>query len=326
MIPKPTKREIIRSYKISKRMDLDISTVSAAFRLALKKDNTVKKIDIVYGGMAENVKAMNGTGVVFADTTINEIGLYGYIQQILAERLTLNTGLRYQHHSVYGVEWIPAAGFAYKFDESFSWKGNISKGFRSPTLKELYMWGTQNPDLKPESIMNYETGFLKTFLDNKISAELTFFTVSGDNLITTVPLNGTVKFMNSGKVSNKGIEFALNAEATDNLVINGTYSYINMKHPVYATPEHQIYLNARYRLKNIQLTGSILRIINLDNDPSSVVNEVEYTLLKAKAIYHIAKNINVYVSGENLLNQKYQVNRYYTMPGITVFTGMNFSF
>jgi len=53
MIFKPRKGETIRCFKISKRKDLDISTVSACFRLSLKDDQTVNKIDIVYGGMAD---------------------------------------------------------------------------------------------------------------------------------------------------------------------------------------------------------------------------------------------------------------------------------
>ena len=55
-IPKPGKDRIIKSYKISKRKDLDISTVSAAFRLELGNDNIVNGIKIIYGGMAEMTK------------------------------------------------------------------------------------------------------------------------------------------------------------------------------------------------------------------------------------------------------------------------------
>ena len=61
MITKPRKNEIIRSYKVSKRMDLDISTVSVCFKLALNKDKTVKDIDIVYGGMADRPKRATKT-------------------------------------------------------------------------------------------------------------------------------------------------------------------------------------------------------------------------------------------------------------------------
>lgn len=46
----------VRSYKISKRKDLDISTVSAAFRLRLHPDRTVAELQLIYGGMAAMTK------------------------------------------------------------------------------------------------------------------------------------------------------------------------------------------------------------------------------------------------------------------------------
>ena len=56
IIPIPSKSEILRSYKLSKRKGLDISTVSACFKLELDADKNVKKIDILFGGMAETTK------------------------------------------------------------------------------------------------------------------------------------------------------------------------------------------------------------------------------------------------------------------------------
>ncbi|MCX6122558.1 MAG: xanthine dehydrogenase small subunit [Ignavibacteriales bacterium] len=47
---------IIKSYKISKRKDLDISTVSAGCRLELNSNKSVKAIKLIYGGMADCVK------------------------------------------------------------------------------------------------------------------------------------------------------------------------------------------------------------------------------------------------------------------------------
>ncbi len=98
-----------------------------------------------------------------------------------------------------------------------------------------------------------------------------------------------------------------------------------MEDPVYATPEHNLYLSANYQWKKLRFNASLQQIVNLDNDPSPVVSSEDYTLLKAKAAYSINKYLRWYVSGENLLNEKYQVNRYYTMPGATVFTGINIS-
>jgi iron complex outermembrane receptor protein len=288
-----------------------------------KGNNLTLGIDYMnYGGMAENLLAMNGNGIVFADTTVNETGLYGFVQQSLFEDLTLNAGLRYQNHSVYGNQWIPSAGFAWKFANSATWKGNISKGFRSPTIRELFLWGP-NPELDPESIINYETGFSSSFFSRKMNAEITFFYVKGDNLIVTIPMQG---LRNAGKISNKGIEFLVNTQPVKNLNLEATYSFIDMKNPVYATPEHHLYFSANYGWKKLQVMGSIQQIVNLDNDPSPAVASEDYTLVKAKAVYNINKYLKWYVSGENLLNEKYEVNRYYTMPGATVFSGLNIVF
>jgi xanthine dehydrogenase small subunit len=54
-IPKPEKNVYVKSFKVSKRKDLDISTVSLASRLVLEKDK-IKEIILAYGGMAEITK------------------------------------------------------------------------------------------------------------------------------------------------------------------------------------------------------------------------------------------------------------------------------
>jgi len=61
IIPKPTDSAIIEAYKISKRKDLDISTVSAGFYLELTNGDTVKNINLYYGGMASITKTANKT-------------------------------------------------------------------------------------------------------------------------------------------------------------------------------------------------------------------------------------------------------------------------
>lgn len=51
-IPATTPGTVVRSYKVSRRRELDISTVSAAFRLERAADGTVGRIVLAYGGMA----------------------------------------------------------------------------------------------------------------------------------------------------------------------------------------------------------------------------------------------------------------------------------
>jgi iron complex outermembrane receptor protein len=277
---------------------------------------------ISYGGIAENELAMGGQGMVFGDTVVYEAGIYGFVQQTFFEKLTMNAGLRLQDHKVYGQVWIPAAGFAWKVAVQTTWKANVSKGFRSPTIQELFIWN-HNPNLNPEQIMNYETGILQTLFNQRLSLELTGFYVTGDNLIVNVPMQG---LQNAGSVSNKGLEFSAAANLTRDLALNVTYSYIGMKSPVYATPRQNIFGSVRYQLNRFRLSASVQHIDQLDTDASAETHFENYTLLNARITYRIFKFAELYLSGENMLHQNYETNRYYPMPGITLFGGVYLKF
>jgi xanthine dehydrogenase small subunit len=54
-IPRPSKDTVLKWYKISKRKDLDISTLSGGFRLRLES-GTVREIILAFGGMAAQTK------------------------------------------------------------------------------------------------------------------------------------------------------------------------------------------------------------------------------------------------------------------------------
>lgn len=288
------------------------------------KGNTITVgLDYInYGGMAENRKAKNGAGMVFADTTVHELGYYGFVQQSIAKKLTINGGLRLQHHNVYGNKWIPSAGLAWAINPATTVKANFSKGFRSPTIRELFLWN-YNSNLRPETVLNYEAGITRSFLDRKLNLELTGFWVDGDNLIITIPNKG---LQNAGEVSNKGLEFSADANPSAKFNIHAAYSYINMKSPVYATPEHQLFISSRYRLDQTAFMLTLQKVANLDTDPSAKVHHENYTLVNAKVSQRFCKYAEVFVSAENLLGEKYELNRYYTMPGITVFAGINLQF
>jgi iron complex outermembrane receptor protein len=275
-----------------------------------------------YGGMAENLLALQGRGMGFADTAICELAFYGFVQQNVMDKVSLNAGLRYTRHQTYGGEWIPSVGITYQIGKATGWKAIASKGFRSPTMRELFVWGT-NLHLQPERIWNYETGILHSFPGEKLNLELTGFILRGDNLIQSVPNQG---YQNSGKISNKGIELAADGKINNQFGYQLAYSYIHMKSPVYATPEHQLFISGFCRLKNLHLTASLQQVTGLDTDVSSSVSKESYTLVSAKASYRLTKNIQLFVKGENLLDQKYETNQYYPMPGAVVFGGMNLNF
>lgn len=52
----PPDGALVRSYKVSKRRDLDIATLSAGFRLSMTGEGKVESLTLAYGGMAERTK------------------------------------------------------------------------------------------------------------------------------------------------------------------------------------------------------------------------------------------------------------------------------
>ncbi|HEY5510964.1 MAG TPA: TonB-dependent receptor [Prolixibacteraceae bacterium] len=273
-----------------------------------------------YGGRAENTQAMNGKGITFADTTVREAGVYAFMQQTLFQNLTLNGGLRLQNHSKYGYEWIPSAGFAWQLTTQTTWRASFSKGFRSPTIRELYMFN-HNPNLQPERIYSYETGLARNFLVSKLKVELTGYIVKGDNLIVTGAMGN---LYNTGKIDNKGIELAVTARPLKRMEMLLSYSYIHMDQPLFATPKNNLFLSGTYHWDKFRINCSLREISDLNNDVSGMVNLISYNLLNAKAAWKICRQFEVTLSGENLLGQRYEPNRYYAMPLTTIFAGINF--
>ena len=287
--------------------------------------NLFKGNNISVGGDYTNYggKATESNAYIDVDTTVYEIGAYAFVQQRLFDKLTLNAGIRLQNNEVYGNIWIPAGGFAYNISSLTTWKASIGKGFRSPTLREFFMWN-HNPNLNPETVMNYETSIGQAFFNRKLNIELTGFIVKGNNLIITGNMG---QLYNGGKINNKGIEFSANALPVDNLSLNLTYSYIDMENPVFATPKNHLFVSGSYKVNKIQLSASVQHIDHLNTVADGSAPHFEnYTLVNAKISYKAGKYVELFVSGDNLFNEKYETLRYYTMPGTTFFGGINFKF
>ena len=82
-VPLPGKDVVIKSYKISKRKDVDISTVSSAFRICTDREGMITEVRLYYGGMAaKTVRAEKAEAFLLGkpwtkDTVIRASGMIG---------------------------------------------------------------------------------------------------------------------------------------------------------------------------------------------------------------------------------------------------------
>jgi iron complex outermembrane receptor protein len=258
---------------------------------------------------------------------MNNTGLYATVQQQLWNQLTLNGGLRYEMNSFYGNEWIPHLGISWNPQASTNLKASVSEGYRAPSIRELYLFPPANDNLVPEHMVNYELGWRQYWMKGIIKTELTTFISSGQNLIVLVPPAAPPppQYKNSGEFNNKGIEFMIHFKSQRGLRLNANYTYIHMKNPLPGTPGHNLFASSSYRYKNWQFRIKLQAIFNLYNNTGQGVEVVEqsYQLLGARIGYQATRFLNIYLAGNNLLDQSYQINFGYPMPGINFMGGIS---
>ena len=277
-----------------------------------------------WGGKAWNRMNAGGDKAII-DTTINETAFYLLAQQTIAKVLTLNAGVRLEMNEEFGNEWVPQAGIAYQATANTTLKASLSKGFRSPNIREMYMYAVANPDLKPESMMNYDVSVLQQFLNGNLNVELTAFYIDGKDLIQFIS-EVSDKNTNIGSFINKGVELAANYRISNNLKLAATYSYLYTDKAILAAPRHLAFLEANWRVKNLMLSANAQYVNRLYTSVEKDINIEDYFLLNMRASYKFPRIVSVFVNGENLTATKYMINDGFPMPRATVMGGVDLRF
>lgn len=285
-----------------------------------------------WGGHAWN-DSINGRRGEVVDKTVNEIAGYLIMQQDLFEKLSLNAGVRYEHSSAYGNQWIPQAGLALRLIEGNAIKASFSKGFRSPTLRELYIsyppYSMANPDLLPESMLNYEVSVSQYFLDNRLFAELTGFYIDGKDMIAV----DNKRMSNIGRFYNKGFEAEVRYQILPRLELETNYSFLHTNQPIQAAPKHKYFGGLTFTPGRFTINVNVQSIFdlytNVDSRKPENNRKEDYTLLNARVAYRFGtpdKGLNLFVKGENLTATRYSINEGFPMPKAVVMGGFDVTF
>lgn len=281
-----------------------------------------------WGGHAWN-DSINGNRGEIIDRSINETAAYLIAQQDLFGKLSINAGVRFEHNEAYGSEWVPQAGLTFRPTENNVLKASLSKGFRSPNLRELYLYNPQNPDLRPESMLTYEASFGQSFLDGRLYTELTGFFIDGKDMIETRMVDGAPLNLNVGRFINKGIELETRYQVLNNLHFNMNYSYLHTDKALIAAPTHKFVANATYKPGRFTLNMNVQSIhgLYIATDPNI---QEDYTTLNAKIAYQFGdyqKGLNLFLKGENLTAARYQIiGEGYYMPKAIFMGGFDITF
>ena len=276
-----------------------------------------------FGGEAWN-QFFDGHRETSANKSLNEVAGYVDFRQDIAAWLTLDAGARVDYHSQTGTEFIPQVGLAFHLPENAEIKAMASKGFRNPTIREMYMFPPQNPDLKPEKLWNYELSFSQRLMDNRLSYGLNVFYINGENLIIRLPNpNGSGMLnQNSGEIENWGAEANVGYQFNPVWSVMANYSWLHMENPVLASPEHKLYGGVNFRKGRWSASTGIQYVKGLYTDLDAATKE-NFVLWDMQGSFKATNYLSFYARGENLLAQRYEINAGYPMPKATFMGGVN---
>ncbi|MBO7115791.1 MAG: TonB-dependent receptor [Prevotella sp.] len=254
----------------------------------------------------------------------NEIAGYVDFRQELAEWLTLDAGIRLDHHSITGTEWIPQAGVVVRPISTGEIKAMVSKGFRNPTMREMYLYPPSNTDLKPERLWNYELSWRHRLCH--FSYGMNLFYLKGNNMIQTVPVDGKPRNVNTGEIENYGAELEAAYRIDSHWSVNTNHSLLHMKNKIIAAPEYKGYLGVDYRTRRLTVNLGLQYLGGLYTQVGDDEKKENVCLLSLAATYVVTKNLSLWARGENLLAQKYEINLGYPMPRATFMGGISVNF
>ena len=255
----------------------------------------------------------------------NEIAGYVDFRQDLLEWLTVDVGARVDHHSITGTEFVPQAGVVVRPIATGEAKAMVSKGFRNPTMREMYLYPPSNTDLKPERLWNYELSWRQR-LDDDFTYGVNIFYLKGDNMIQTMQVDGKPRNVNTGEIENWGFELEAAYYIDSHWRLKANSSFLHMKNKIVAAPEATGCLGVHYRNGKWLATLGVQYIANLYTAVGADETKENFCLLDASLTYKLTKGVSLWARGENLLAQKYEIILGYPMPRATFMGGVSLDF
>jgi outer membrane receptor for ferrienterochelin and colicins len=278
-----------------------------------------------------DINIEDATGVRIKDNKkqIGDYACFVSMEYTPTQLLTIRPGVRYAYNTSYTAPIIPSVNVRYKLFNNLILRSSYSKGFRSPSLKELYFYFVDinhnikgNEELKAEYSDNYALSAVysknKAHFNYKVDVAAYYNYIL--NLITLAQTTGAeYSYINIGKYKTKGVQ--LNGEVgTKNIrwsigmAYMGTYNALSETQNITSfsySPE--LHSSLFYELKKYEMTIALFYKYTgrLPGYATDANNNTQQTFIAA---YHTAdislskllfqKRVNISFGCKNLFDVK----------------------
>ncbi|HNW58526.1 MAG TPA: TonB-dependent receptor [bacterium] len=262
-----------------------------------------------YGGSANNVT----TGMEFGSHAVREIAPYLHLQQLLFRYFIVSAGLRAETHSLYGSKVLPKVGLVCNPSEQVTLRFSAAAGFRSPTIRELYLFPAPTPGLEPESMWNYEMA-LAWRAAGKLRFEGVLFRSEGENLIRVQGRWPALQLRNSGRFTHSGYEISASWLIAGG-EISAAWSKLDPDDQTMYSPGKKLSFGIDMPYRRLHLTVAAQHILGLHGADYYAEPLANYTLVDAGLQLRLTRHAGVRLLLKNAFDSHYATMTGYPMPG-----------
>jgi outer membrane receptor for ferrienterochelin and colicins len=205
--------------------DHDTTDFSAlVYRFVLGKENPDKKLNYTLG---LDINHEKGTGKRIVDNkqAMGDYALFASIKYNPLKTVILQPGMRMAYNTSFSVPLVPSLNIRWEPSERFNIRASYARGYRAPTLKELYIYFVDvnhniqpNENLKAEYGHNYDFSIsYNTEKNNKIHYSDIDFGLFYNNMHNIIQLairndignNGAYQYINVLNYNTLGYQTSL---------------------------------------------------------------------------------------------------------------------
>ena len=274
----------------------------------------------------------------FSEKTTNTKGYYLQNLINIDEVFHLNTGIRLDDHSTFGLAKTYKVDTSYLFKTGTKIKGGWGTAFKAPTLYQLYAladpwFGGGNPNLEPEKSTTYEIGVEQNILNDLVDFGVTYFHTDTKNLIDAVYHPDTWitdQYTNIGKARVFGYESVLTVKPIKEFKFELGYTWQKTENmdtgdALLRRPKNKCYFKIQYiPITKLEL-GLKFNYVGKREDSGNLALKA-YTKVGLDANYKLKANAEIFASVDNIFDESYEQIKGYNEPGRTFLGGVKFTF
>ncbi|MFA6150431.1 MAG: TonB-dependent receptor [Chitinophagaceae bacterium] len=257
--------------------DQDTSSYSS-FNSRATFSNSLNKNKLNYElGYDVNIENGSGRRILSKQQQIGDYAIYGSSEYNITRKLIGRIGLRYAYNTAFTSPVTPSINLKYDILKNLVWRASYAKGFRAPTVKELYFEFKDsnhdivgNENLTSERADNFSGAINYNFKLNAVryKVDASGFYNSIENMITLAladAANNRYTYINIENYKTKGVQMNFSGQYKNlNVLLGASYIGRSNRLPseVNGIPSDYVYtpeirFNASYELPNYGTTFSL---------------------------------------------------------------------